>query len=337
MNIEDRIKFYLGGFNKRKNFLEFNSELFENKNEYEIININKLLKEDNEYKKTKKNNIYMYYYNHLRNLLIKLKELHDIDYEGKTLYFIEGDANYNSVGIPYICKTRRRRQGNIILNMNYPRHWNLYNELLKNRDISFRRKNNKIIWRGSTTGQEYNRGNRFNLVKKYFDYYEKNPHVDIAFSKNAKINLEDKVGICQDKLNYKNYTRGALNMKKMLNYKFLISVEGNDVSSGLKWMLLSNSVVLMPKPKVNSWLMEIKLESWLHYIPLADDFSDVLIMYKWCLKNLRLCEIIAKKSTEYMMQFSNREKEKEIERKRESERERERESARKRERTHRRK
>ena len=49
-------------------------------------------------------------------------------------------------------------------------------------------------------------------------------------------------------------------MKEQLTYKMLISVEGNDVATGLKWNLLSNSVVLMPPPLKSIFSMEFLLE-----------------------------------------------------------------------------
>jgi hypothetical protein len=48
----------------------------------------------------------------------------------------------------------------------------------------------------------------------------------------------------------------------LLQYKGIIMIEGNDVASGLKWALLSQSVVLMPRPKHTSWCMEELLEPW---------------------------------------------------------------------------
>ena len=61
---------------------------------------------------------------------------------------------------------------------------------------------------------------------------------------------------------------------KELKYKYLLSLEGNDVSSSLKWMLYSNSVVFMRNPRIVSWIMEDHLEPYIHYIPLNDDFNN---------------------------------------------------------------
>jgi hypothetical protein len=51
-------------------------------------------------------------------------------------------------------------------------------------------------------------------------------------------------------------------LSSLLEYKGIIMIEGNDVASGLKWALLSQSVVLMPPPKHTSWAMEELLEPW---------------------------------------------------------------------------
>jgi len=308
MNIEDRIKYYLGDLKEeyKKNFHKYVKKYGCDK-----VNIIELFKEENIYQNNKKY-IYRNYYLHLKNLLLILKNS-NYNFKCQNIHFMYGDYNKNEEDILYICKTRVKSSKNIILNLNFNRHWDLYYKLLKKGDIKFINKNDKIIWRGSTTGIEKSLGNRFNLVKKYFYHYNRCKFIDIAFSKNSKINSRDIVGITKGKEKYMKLVRQSYSMEELLSSKFLICIEGNDVASGLKWMLLSNSVVIMPRPKISSWLMEFNLIPWVHYVPLSDDFHDVLIMYKWCLKNFKKCELIAKKSTEYMLQFSDINKEKEIE------------------------
>lgn len=45
------------------------------------------------------------------------------------------------------------------------------------------------------------------------------------------------------------FLKPSLSIRQQLGYRYLVSVEGNDVASGLKWMLASNSTVLMPPPQ----------------------------------------------------------------------------------------
>lgn len=53
-----------------------------------------------------------------------------------------------------------------------------------------------------------------------------------------------------------------IDISDMMACKGIIMIEGNDVASGLKWALLSQSVVLMPPPKHTSWAMEELLQPW---------------------------------------------------------------------------
>ena len=76
-----------------------------------------------------------------------------------------------------------------------------------------------------------------------------------------------------------------VSIEEMLSYKAIIMLEGNDVSSGLKWALFSNSVVLTQPPTKTSWAMEELLEPWVHYIPLADDLSDAQEKMQWVIDN----------------------------------------------------
>jgi hypothetical protein len=39
---------------------------------------------------------------------------------------------------------------------------------------------------------------------------------------------------------------------ELLQHKYLLALEDNDVSTGLKWMLMSSSVVFMPVPERES-------------------------------------------------------------------------------------
>ena len=68
--------------------------------------------------------------------------------------------------------------------------------------------------------------------------------------------------------------RNRLGIEEQLQYRYLLSLEGNDVATDLKWKLASSSLVLMPKPTKEGWLMEGKLEPWVHYVPV-DSPDDV--------------------------------------------------------------
>jgi hypothetical protein len=228
----------------------------------------------------------------LKNLLVKTNNY------GKKLNYVFGD-NSSWRNPTVLVKTRGGDFSNsgVILRFLFNRHWgNYYN---KPPDIPFDEKRNIIFWRGTTTGRVTNIGNRFDLVTKY---YNKHPNIDVGFSK-----------ICQRKDSFTKYVKGNVSISEMLNYKYIISVEGNDKDSGINWKLNSNSLILMPKPRITSWLMETTLVANFHYVLLKDDFSDLQEKYEWCEKNQDKCKEIIKNANYFMSQFLDNEKEEQIE------------------------
>ena len=56
----------------------------------------------------------------------------------------------------------------------------------------------------------------------------------------------------------------AENHHHTMQHKYLLALESNDVATQLKWLLLSGSVVVMPTPTTESWLMEGRLQPFVH-------------------------------------------------------------------------
>ena len=109
-----------------------------------------------------------------------------------------------------------------------------------------------------------------------------------------------------------NYIKPNVSIEELLKYKYQISIPGNDKDSGLNWKLASNSVVLMAKPKIESWLMEGLLQPYVHYVPLKDDYSDLADILEWCKNNDGTCQNIVKNAKLFMKQFDNFEVEKQL-------------------------
>lgn len=198
-----------------------------------------------------------------------------------------------------LVKNRTSNDSVILRCIKFQRHWKYYYN--KPKDIKFEKKKSKIIWRGTTTGNPKNPGNRFTLIENWF---EKNVNINVAFSK-----------ICQGKNRYKKYVKNKMSIPEILQYKYILSVEGNDKDSGLSWKLNSNSLILMAKPTVSSWLMETTLIPNYHYILLKDDFSDLEKKFEWCEKNQDKCKQIIKNANTFMNQFICDAKEKNLEKK----------------------
>ena len=224
-------------------------------------------------------------------------------YQRKNVLFRWGDDIQNNIeeNMFYITKARTCDNKNgVILNLNKNRHWASLNQIKRN-DIVFDKKNSILSWRGATTGKPGPtnfKDNRLLAVTKMINLDK----CDVAFSNIVQdVDLPD------------NLIKGGKHIHEMLKNKYLLSLEGNDVASDLKWKLYSNSVVFMRKPRVVSWAMEDTLEPFVHYIPLLDDFSDIEEKIEWAESNQEKCKEIASNSTKFINQFLNTNKEKLIE------------------------
>lgn len=98
-------------------------------------------------------------------------------------------------------------------------------------------------------------------------------------------------------------------IKQHLNYKFIMAIEGNDVSSNLKWVMSSNSLAVMPKPTCETWFMEGKLQGGVHYVEVKDDFSDLETKLNYYIKHPREAEKILENAHRYVSQFLDRKRE----------------------------
>ena len=234
------------------------------------------------------------------NEIKKILEKHN--YLDKYFKMTVGDIHFEIKTYSFTKDRFDSNKGVILKCWDMDRHWGPLYDLANIKEFNrtnFSDRESKIFWRGTTTGQENRPGNRFTLMKNWFDKYD---YIDVGFS-----------FICQGKSDYKEYVKGTCGIDYFINHKYLLSIEGNDKDSGLNWKLFSNSLVMMPKPRAVSWLMESKLIPDYHYILLKDDFSDLKEKYEWCEKNQERCEQIIKNANDYMLQFFDMKKEDKLE------------------------
>ena len=215
------------------------------------------------------------------------------------LWFDCGDSSYTDTPWPVFVKTRDSYNNNargILASLESPRHWG---DILKHPETPWESKKTELIWRGSDTGF----GVRLAFVNQFKDHY------DIGFSSYVQDALKDPHMHPQTLLKPKK------TIQELLEYKFLPVVDGNDKSSSLGWVLASDSVPIMPKPKYHSWLCEPWLEAGKHYVEVKRDFSDLPEKIKWCKKHDTKCKLIAEEGKKFMIQFLNPVAEEYLERK----------------------
>lgn len=136
----------------------------------------------------------------------------------------------------------------------------------------------------------------------FLDEWKKKEHpwLDIGITSVWK-GVKDNPLYAKNKKDIDTIWGKHMNMKQMLNHKYILCLEGVDVSHNLGWALLSNCVPLCPNPFVFEVWYHCGLLPWVHYVPLADDVSDLQSVYEWCESHPVECDAISKAGRLHMM------------------------------------
>ena len=169
----------------------------------------------------------------------------------------------------------------IILNLDKIRHFIFVND-----KTQFADKKDMLVGRGAVSQPHR---------KRFLELYFNHPLCNIG--QVNQDNQEDK------------YLVGKMTIDEQLDYKFILSLEGNDVATNLKWIMSSNSLAVMPRPKYETWFMEGTLVPNYHYILINDDYSDLEERLKYYIENTAEALEIVKNANEYIDQFRNKKRE----------------------------
>ena len=136
----------------------------------------------------------------------------------------------------------------ILLKWNKIRHYYFITN-----DQPFSAKQARVVWRGKCGAKP----NRLRFLERYID----DPRCDIGDTDKRSLGTP--------------LNRPFMTIPDQLGFKYIISLEGNDVATNTKWIMSSNSLCLMPKPRFETWFMEGRLKAGEHYVELADDCADL--------------------------------------------------------------
>jgi hypothetical protein len=159
-------------------------------------------------------------------------------------------------------------------------------------DRNWDQKISKAIYRGLCTGRSKSIYNdkkiRNELNVTDYDWCQHVPRCRLVYNYSNSTLVDAKLTSSKNTIDSSSFTihgvkmvGRSLSMDELLKYKGIMMIEGNDVSSGLKWALFSKSVVFTQKPTYTSWAMEELLVPWKHYIPIANDLLDVEEKVQW--------------------------------------------------------
>lgn len=196
-----------------------------------------------------------------------------------------GDVNYN-LKFPCICKSRpidENNYNNILLNLDKVRHFLFIKDIYK-----FEEKDNILYFRGGAYQKHR---------KEFFRMYFEDPRCDIGHTGSIDSELV-------------KYLKQKSNLKTHLKHKFILSLEGNDVATNLKWIMSSNSIAVSTKPKFETWFMEGRLKPDFHYILIDDDYKNVFEKLEFYAKNPSLAKKIIDNANNYCKQFFDKKVEK---------------------------
>ena len=191
--------------------------------------------------------------------------------------YLFGDVTYEPI-VPTIVKSRPIKNGDsnsVIMKLNRVRHFRIVHD-----DVQFRQKKNMLVFRNIVRQPQ-----RINFLEQYFAH---------PLCNAGKINKDG---------GHQEWIKEYMTIQEQLQYKFIACIEGNDVATNLKWVMASNSLAVMPKPKFESWFMEGKLQAGVHYVEVKEDYSDLQEKLEYYINNPDEAETIIRQAHQYLKMF----------------------------------
>lgn len=196
--------------------------------------------------------------------------------------YINGDVTHIP-NVPSFIKSRPifgSNQNSVVLKLNQVRHFKFVDDPVRYQD-----KKDMVAWRG--VGFQPHR-------QKVIHAFHNHPQCNIGQTRPVE---------------GQPWEKGFMSIEEQLQYKFLLCIEGNDVATNLKWAMSSNSLVIMSKPKYETWFMEGKLEAGVHYVEVKDDYSDLPEKMDYYLANEQEALAIIENAHQWVEQFKDKRKE----------------------------
>jgi hypothetical protein len=77
---------------------------------------------------------------------------------------------------------------------------------------------------------------------------------------------------------------------EMVNYKYILDTDGRASTwDATAWKLNSGSVIMKQVSPWRQWFYD-EYRPWIHYVPIANDFSDLQEKFQWCESHQAECE-----------------------------------------------
>jgi len=196
--------------------------------------------------------------------------------------FVFGDVTW-SPDTPSVVKSRPVGGGartSILFKLNKFRHFYFPRD-----PTPFRDKLHRAVWRGNAHTPD-----RIAFLERFLEH----PRIDVG-----DVRKSPPVGP----------RVGFLRPQEQMAYRYILSLEGNDVASSLKWTLGSNSLCLMPIPSFETWFMEGQLQPGRHFVAVRPDFGDLEEKIDHYEAHPAEAEEIVRESSRWVQEFQDPRKE----------------------------
>jgi hypothetical protein len=141
--------------------------------------------------------------------------------------------------------------------------------------IPFHTKINRVVYAGNVRGTRYNFTTRRDIECSQREYFKSDAV--------PKDNIVVGDGITQ---------------RDMIRYKYILDIDGNASTwDATAWKLNSGSVIMKTDSNWVQWFYS-DYKEWEHYVPIADDFTDIQAKYKWCEEHQKECEDMVRRCKE---------------------------------------
>lgn len=200
---------------------------------------------------------------------------------GYRMNYTFGDVSWEE-DAPSITKSRPVTDGptmNALAKLNKERHFRFVHD-----KMAFSAKKDMLVMRNYVKDQPHR--------TRFLEMYHDHPLCDIG-----------QINPCEGGTDYR---KDFMPVARQLEYKFICCIEGNDVATNLKWVMSSNSVAVMAKPKMETWFMEGRLEGGVHFIEIRDDYSDLEEKLRYYMDRPEEAQKIIDNAHRWVEQFRNR-------------------------------
>jgi len=93
-----------------------------------------------------------------------------------------------------------------------------------------------------------------------------------------------------------------MNLQEQSHFKFILTLEGHVAAYRLSYEMSSGSVILLAESNWKMWFYHF-IKPYVHYVPVARDLSDLEEVIKWCLAHDEDCRLIAENALAFYQTY----------------------------------